>query len=214
MRNRPHAITFAAAAVVTAVTIAAPTSAIATTRTLSAPQVRVNQVGYPSSGSKVAYVMLPAKVARVSFEVTTRYGVAYRGSSTDDVGSWNAAYQAVYQLSFSGVRAPGRYQVKVTSPAAGASPAFTIGDGSQLYRQLVNNAVQYFTSERDGPDVDSAVLGRQPTLEACAWVWNDVQLQRSGPLHLKAGTLATSPGCRIRLWPSAQTWTVPRTHRK
>ena len=39
---------------------------------------------------------------------------------------------------------------------------FAIGDGAQLYRQLVDNAVQYFTSERDGPDVDSAVLGRQP----------------------------------------------------
>ena len=37
----------------------------------------------------------------------------------------------------------------------------------------------------------TAVLGRQPTLEAGAWVWNDVQLQRSAPLHLKAGTLAT-----------------------
>jgi Glycosyl hydrolase family 9 len=37
-----------------------------------------------------------------------------------------------------------------------------IGDGTQLYRQLVDNAVQYFTSERDGPDVDSAVLDRQP----------------------------------------------------
>jgi hypothetical protein len=39
---------------------------------------------------------------------------------------------------------------------------FIIGDGTQLYRQLVDNAVQYFTSERDGPDVDSAVLDRQP----------------------------------------------------
>ena len=48
------------------------------------------------------------------------------------------------------------------SPASAVSPAFTIGDGTQLYRQLVDNAVQYFTSERDGPDVDSAVLGRQP----------------------------------------------------
>jgi hypothetical protein len=37
----------------------------------------------------------------------------------------------------------------------------------------------------------TAVLGRQPTLEAGAWVWNDVQLQLSAPLHLKAGTLAT-----------------------
>jgi hypothetical protein len=200
MRNRLHAITFAAAAVVTAVTIAAPTSAIATTRTLSAPQVRVNQVGYPSSGSKVAYVMLPAKVARVSFEVTTRYGVAYRGTSTDDVGSWNGAYQAVYQLSFSGIRAPGRYQVKVTSPAAAASPTFTVGDGAQLYRQLVNNAVQYFTSERDGPDVDSAVLDRQPAnlTDEDAYVYADPKYDSNdnllGPLKKVGGPVDVSGG--------------------
>ena len=40
------------------------------------PQIRVNQVGYPSSGPKAAYVMLPGKVARVRFEVVTPYGVA------------------------------------------------------------------------------------------------------------------------------------------
>ena len=127
-----------------------------------APVVRVNQVGYTSSSSKVAFAMLAGPVSAVRFEVTTRYGVAYRGTSTDDLGSWNSGYRAVYQLSFSGVRTPGQYQVKLLSPAGAVSPAFTIGDGSQLYRQLVDNAVQYFTSERDGPDVDSAVLGRQP----------------------------------------------------
>ncbi len=37
----------------------------------------------------------------------------------------------------------------------------------------------------------TAALGRQPTLEAGAWVWNNVRLRRSGPLVLKAGTLAT-----------------------
>jgi len=60
--------------------------------------------------------MLAGPVRSVSFEVTTPYGVAYRGTSTDDVGSWNSAYRAV----------------------------------------------QYFTSERDGPDVVRSVLGRQP----------------------------------------------------
>ena len=125
-------------------------------------QVRVNQVGYPTDAPKVAYAMLPAKVASVRFEVTTPYGVAYRGTSADDVGSWNSAYRAVYRLSFSGVNTPGRYQVKVLSPGVAVSPMFIIGDGTQLYRQLVDNAVQYFTSERDGPDVDSAVLDRQP----------------------------------------------------
>jgi len=124
--------------------------------------VRVNQVGYPAGGPKVAFAMLPRKVASVRFEVVTPYGVAYRGTSARDLGSWNSAYQAVYQLSFSGLRLPGQYQVKLLSPASAVSPTFTIGDGAQLYRQLVNNAVRYFTSERDGPDVDSAVLDRQP----------------------------------------------------
>jgi endoglucanase len=161
MRSRLLAITLAAATAVAAATIAAPSSAIAVTRDRSAV-VRVDQVGYTSSSSKVAFALLARPVSRVSFEVTTPYGVAYRGTSTADLGAWNSGYQAVYRLSFSGVRTPGRYQVKLVSPAAAVSPTFTIGDGAQLYRQLVDNAVQYFTSERDGPDVDSAVLDRQP----------------------------------------------------
>jgi endoglucanase len=138
------------------------TASPASGQSVVAPEVRVNQVGYPWNAPKVAFVMLARPVPVVRFEVTSRYGVAYQGTSTDDVGSWNSAYRAVYQLSFSGVGTPGVYQVKVLSPAAAASPAFVIGDGTQMYRQLVDNAVQYFTSERDGPDVDPAVLDRQP----------------------------------------------------
>lgn len=126
------------------------------------PQVRVNQVGYATGAPKAAFAMLPRKVAAVRFEVVTPLGVAYRGTSTDYVGSWNSTYGAVYQLSFSDVNTPGRYQVKLLSPAGAASPAFVIGDGEQLYGQLADNAVRYFTSERDGPDVDSSVLGRRP----------------------------------------------------
>ena len=37
----------------------------------------------------------------------------------------------------------------------------------------------------------TAALGRAPTLEAGAWVWNNVQVGSTGPLELKAGTLAT-----------------------
>jgi hypothetical protein len=127
-----------------------------------AAQVRVNQVGYTTNGAKVAYAMLPKKVARVAFEVVTPYGVAYRGTSADDAGAWNANYPAVYKLSFSGLNVPGQYQVKLLSPVTAGSPGFTVGDGAQLYGQLVGNAVRYFTSERDGPDVVSSVLSRQP----------------------------------------------------
>jgi endoglucanase len=142
--------------------MAIPAAAAATAPAAAPAEVRVNQVGYPVSGPKVAYVMLAKPVSAVSFEVTTPYGVAYQGTSTDDVGSWNSAYRAVYQLSFSGVSVPGVYQVKVTAPAVAVSPAFAIGTGTQLYRGLVDNAVQYFTSERDGPDVVPSVLGRRP----------------------------------------------------
>src|SRR5580704_16125704 len=138
MRNRLYVI--ALAALFVAALAVAPSPAVASPSVV----VRVNQVGYTLSGPKVAYVMLPAKVAGVRFEVTTPYGVAYRGASADDVGSWNSAYQAVYRLSFSGVNTPGRYQVKLLSPGVAVSPMFIIGDGTQLYRQLVDNAVQYF----------------------------------------------------------------------
>ena len=142
--------------------MAVPAASAASPASTAAPQVRVNQVGYPAGGPKVAYVMLARPVAAVRFVVSTPYGVAYRGTSTDDLGSWNSAYRAVYQLSFSGLSVPGIYRVTVTSPATAVSPAFVVGTGAQLYRQLVDNAVRYFTSERDGPDVVPSVLGRQP----------------------------------------------------
>jgi endoglucanase len=160
-RSWPTLVVAAGITLATTVPVVA-TASPASGQSLVAPEVRVNQVGYSWNAPKVAFVMLPRPVPAVQFEVTSRYGVAYQGTSTDDVGSWNSAYRAVYQLSFSDVGTPGIYQVKVLSPAAASSPAFVIGDGTQLYRPLIDNAVQYFTSERDGPDVDPAVLDRQP----------------------------------------------------
>jgi hypothetical protein len=159
----------------------------------SPPQIRVNQVGYPAGGAKVAYAMLPRKVASVRFEVVTPYGVAYRGTSADDVGAWNANYPAVYKLSFSGLTLPGQYQVKLLSPAPASSPGFIIGDGSQLYRQLVDNSVRYFTSERDGPDVVSSVLDRQPAnlTDKKAYVYADPRYDSNDNL---LGTLKKTGG--------------------
>jgi endoglucanase len=122
-------------------------------------EVRVNQVGYAGSASKVAFVMTPERVADVPFTVTSAGKVVYRGVSRDDVGSWNGNYRAVYQLTFSSLSTPGWYQVHAGSAV---SPSFQIASGAVLYTGLVNNAVRYFTSERDGADVESSVLGRQP----------------------------------------------------
>ena len=186
--RRLRTLAGATAVAIAVATLATAAPAIGATRDLSAvsgviapktvdkaPEVRVNQVGYPVGGPKVAFAMLPAKVASVRFEVVTPYGVAFRGTSSDDLGSWNSGYRAVYQLNFSDVRTSGQYQVKVLSPTSAVSPTFIVGNGTQLYGQLVNNAVQYFTSERDGPDVDSAVLSRQPAnlTDESAYVYAD-----------------------------------------
>jgi endoglucanase len=176
-------------------------SAVIATRTADKPaEVRVNQVGYTANGAKVAYAMLPKKVASVRFEVLTPYGVAYRGTSADDAGAWNANYPAVYKLSFSGLNVPGQYRVKLLSPVTAFSPGFTVGDGAQLYGQLVGNAVRYFTSERDGPDVVSAVLGRQPAnlTDEKAFVYADPRYDDNdnllGPLKKTGGPVDVSGG--------------------
>ncbi len=164
-------------------------------------QVRVNQVGYPASGAKVAYAMLPARAGRVSFTVSGAQGAVLRGRSADDAGAWNQRYPAVYVLPFSAVRQPGRYRITVTAGGLSAtSPPFTIGASGAQYGRLVRNAVRYFTSERDGPDVEPAVLDRQPAnlTDARAAVYAapgyDSNDNLTGPLRRIGGPVNVSGG--------------------
>jgi endoglucanase len=126
-------------------------------------EVRVNQVGYATGAAKVAYVMLPARVASVSFTVSGAHGVVLRGQSSDFAGGWNSRYHAVYQLDFSRLRRSGSYRITIAAGGQTAtSPAFKVASGAALYHQLVLNGVSYFTSERDGGNVVNSVLDRKP----------------------------------------------------
>ncbi|HEV3292450.1 MAG TPA: glycoside hydrolase family 9 protein [Streptosporangiaceae bacterium] len=164
-----------------------------------APVVRVNQVGYPASGPKRAYAMLP-RPAAVGFTVAGPGGVVFRGRGRD-LGRWNAHYPAVYSLAFSGLVRPGSYRITVHAPGLTAqSPPFVIGAPATLYPRLVLNAVRYFTSERDGPGVVPSVLARQPAnlTDARAFVYaaprydsNDNLL---GSLHRIGGPVDVSGG--------------------
>jgi hypothetical protein len=165
---RRTGITLAVLTTLTTLAVPAASSALASAQPAAKPatakpaatEIRLNQVGYQPGAPKSAYVMLPAKVASVPFTITDGAGqVVYRGVSRDDVGSWNSGYKAVYLLSFSGLRRCGTYQVHV---GGAKSPTFTIANGTALYGQLVDNAVRYFTSERDGADVEHSVLSREP----------------------------------------------------
>jgi len=131
--------------------------------TAVSPEVRVNQVGYAPRSPKLAFAMLPSRVASVRFTVYGEHGVVFRGRSVTDAGSWNSGYHAIYQLDFSALTHLGRYQIKISAAGATAvSPSFRIAGSAALYHRLVLNAVRYFTSERDGGNVVSSVLHRQP----------------------------------------------------
>ncbi len=166
---RRAGITLAALTTLATLAVPAASSALASSRPTSAkpaaakpaaPELRVNQVGYQPNAPKSAYVMLPARVASVSFTIVDAKGaVVYRGVSRDDAGSWSSRYKAIYKLSFSGLKRCGTYRVRVGSAV---SPAFTIANGTALYGKLVGNGVRYFASERDGADVQHSVLSRKP----------------------------------------------------
>jgi len=155
--------TAAALATTAALATAVPAAgAAASTAKLAAPAVRVNQVGYTPRSSKVAFAMLPRRVSSVRFAVVGSHGVVYRGSSTDDVGRWNASYRAVYQLDFSALCHLGSYRIELLGSDSAQSPSFRIASSGALYHQLVLNAVRYYTSERDGGNVVPSVLDRKP----------------------------------------------------
>jgi endoglucanase len=163
VRRRVWAVGLVTAGVVAGTLSAVAGAGSAAAKTVPA-EVRVNQVGYAENASKIAFVMLPAKVAGVRFEVSAGpRAVGLWGWSSDYVGSWNSTYRAVYELNFSWLRWPGTYRITATADGLTAqSPAFRIASPAALYHQLVMNAVRYFTSERDGPDVVHSVLHREP----------------------------------------------------
>jgi hypothetical protein len=73
MRTRVWGLGLAAAALV-AGHQSAPAAAAAPAAATAPAEVRVNQVGYGVQASKVAFVMLAHRVARVSFTVSGRNG--------------------------------------------------------------------------------------------------------------------------------------------
>jgi len=167
-----------AAGVGPAIGVSAASAAARAAAAQAAAQVRVNQVGYAVNASKEAFAMLPAAPAGpVSFTVSDGDGHAvFRGTSSTDAGRWNANYPATYALNFGGLTRPGTYRITVTAPGVHAtSPTFRVAAPATLYSRLVGNAVRYFTSERDGADVDPSVLDRQPAnlTDARATVYAD-----------------------------------------
>lgn len=137
--------------------------------------VRVNQVGYTTSGSKRAILISTAPENGATFSVIDSGSTTvFSGPIGSKLKKWNGTYPYVYLLDFSTVTAVETYTISITGPVAAQSPAFRIDSGSNLYSGLLPNAYFFYQTQRDGPNVNPAVMSRQPShlADASAFIYN------------------------------------------
>jgi endoglucanase len=126
-------------------------------------EVRVNQVGYQPDETKRAVVMASATL-RGTFSVVSNGTTVFSAPiPATNAGAWNAAFARTYLLDFSSVTNPGIYSIVVAAHINATSPPVTVGTAPTLYRPLLTNALFYFQSSRDGPDVVTNVINRKPS---------------------------------------------------
>jgi endoglucanase len=115
------------------------------------PFVRVNQVGYPTSASKRAYVMAGADAAGATFVVrNASNATVFSGTVGPKLGSWSRAYSFVHPIDFGSVTTAGTYTIAVSGAVAAASPQFKIDSGQNVYGEVLANALAFYQTERDG----------------------------------------------------------------
>jgi endoglucanase len=146
----------AALVLVAAIVLAAGGPRAATARAAPAANsafVRVNQVGYPSAGSKRAYLMASADETGATFSVKDSTGVTvFSAPVRTSVGAWGNTFKSVYPLDFDSVAAAGSYTIAVSGPVPATSPSFRIDTGPSVYAGPLANALSFYQTERDGPN--------------------------------------------------------------
>lgn len=131
------------------------------TRTL--PVVRVDQVGYATTGPKVAYVMAGADLRGTPFSVVATDGsTVLTGALGAASGRWNVRYRFVFPVTFTSVTAPGSYRIVLAGSTPADSPTFTIAPPSTLWATGLDHALSFYENERDGPDVLLSPLRTAP----------------------------------------------------
>jgi endoglucanase len=152
---------------------ARPVAADASTTTSLAAFVRVNQVGYPTTATKRAYLMASRAEAGVPFIVRDGQGhVVFRSTVGPRLGSWSKAFPYVYALDFGKLSRTGTYRIVVEGAVRTTSPAFRVAAGTSVYGKAMANALRFYQTERDGPDYIPSAL-------------------RSAPAHLNDATAMT-----------------------
>ena len=125
--------------------------------------IRADQVGYLVHDAKHAYLMTSAPVSGESFRVLNAAGHAVRHGAVSAASRrrWNAAFPAVYDITFSGLAKPGRYTIAVSGPAQARSWSFRVERAGAMYRTILRQGVRFDQVQRDGAQVIRGVLDRK-----------------------------------------------------
>ena len=134
-RRRAVRASFFSIAIVTGLLIAVPSQAAVATAF-----IRVDQIGYPDSAPKRAYLMASDVETGGTFAVKSAGTTAFSAAVGADQGAWSHAYPHVYALDFTSVAAPGTYTLEVAGSIPATSPSFRI-DAAR--RSVLDRARQF-----------------------------------------------------------------------
>lgn len=150
----------------------------------AAAYVRVNQVGYPTSQPKRAVLMSSLPETGATFTVLSGSTPVFTAPIGAKLKKWNGGYKYTYALDFSTLTAAGTYTISVSGPVPATSPPFQIDSGANLYTGLLHNARFFYQAQRDGANVDSSVMSRQPShlADTSAFVYNTPSFNADGVL--------------------------------
>src|SRR5215472_8017298 len=113
------------------------------TQLLAAAYIRVNQVGYPTSATKRAYLMASGPETGAHFALKNSSGsTVYTGAIGTSLGTWGT-FPDVYALDFDSVSSAGTYVISVSGPIAATSPSFKIDTAANLYLRPLANSLSF-----------------------------------------------------------------------
>jgi endoglucanase len=125
--------------------------------------IRVDQIGYPTNGSKVAYVMSGTKLNGAPFQVKNSSDeTVLSGALGATTKKWSKKYRYVYPLSFTSLTTPGTDTITIAGSPTVVSPPFQIESPATLWRQALANALSFYQNERDGPAYIPSALRTAP----------------------------------------------------
>jgi hypothetical protein len=127
--------------------------------------LRVNQVGYANADPKHLLVMSPSTFpSGTQFQVQNGLcAVVLTAPLGADLGSWSTGFPHVYDVDLSSITTDGHYTVQVSGGGVTVGGVIDVGAGPTLYGPLLSNALFFYKAQRDGANVDSSVMGRQPS---------------------------------------------------